>query len=85
MILDGVHYIECNCSSEEHVLRFIVDKEEDAVYVHHFLANGPWYKRIMPGIKYIFGKKSKYGHFDETVLDREQAHRLIKILADFIK
>jgi hypothetical protein len=48
-----------------------------------FLSNGPWYSRLVSGLKYIFGHKSRYGHFDEFILRAEDCDRLISVLERF--
>lgn len=44
----------------------------------------PWWKRIIIAVKYIFGKKCKYGDFDEIVLKGEDYDKL-KNAADYLK
>ena len=75
-------YFECRCSSPEHTLRFSYDEDEDfpCVYVHVFLSNGPWYKRVWDALKYVFGYKCRYGHFDEFLLRLEDCDRLIGVV-----
>jgi hypothetical protein len=70
----------CNCSSLEHHLIFHFDPElgsNDLMFVNmnlnHYL---PWYKRILRAVGYVFGRKSRYGDYDEVVLTREQVERI---------
>ena len=44
----------------------------------------PWYKRIINGIKYIFGYKSIYGDFEEFIFDPRDGYKLYKI-ANFLQ
>lgn len=74
-------YIQCSCYADEHTLKFIVD--EDIIYVTHFLNNFSFFKRLWFGIKYIFGYKCRYGHFDETILDRKRIKELKIFLEEF--
>ena len=71
----------CECSSCEH--QFIVrwDNDDKEVYISIHLANylGFW-KRLLEGIKYIFGHKCRYGQFDEIILRKEDADNLQKIV-----
>lgn len=77
-------YIECACSSTEHTLRFTFDPEDGTVYVHVFLESDyRWYKRLLVAVKYIFGYKCKYGHWDETLIVPEEAKRLSDMLMRF--
>ena len=66
----------CECHSPEHQLIFSYDKntisEEifDEVYCHiHLNDSRTFWERLKYGLKYIFGYKSKYGAFDEIILD----------------
>jgi len=74
-------YIECQCDSAEHVLRFVIDNEEDEVYLEVQLSQyRNFLKRIWVAIKYIFGYTCKYGHWDVTLIKNEDRDRIIKIL-----
>jgi hypothetical protein len=55
--------IVCSCSNPEHQLCFSLYEDNNEAFLHFFLSDMEWYKRILTGIKYIFGYKSKYGHF----------------------
>lgn len=73
-------YLECECSTPEHTVRFA--RDEDCTYITFFLEGGPWYKRVVTGLKYIFGYKCRYGHFDEVVLRDDKVKKLVEILTD---
>jgi hypothetical protein len=72
------HYVECDCHSPEHTLRMSAD--EDCVYLHVFLGDEPWHRRLLNAVLYVFGRKCNYGHFDEFVISRDKLDRLIKTL-----
>jgi hypothetical protein len=74
--------IYCSCEATEHFLSFII--EDDEMYIHFFLSEEIWYKRLWLGIKYIFGYKCKYGHFGEIVLVDKQAQQLKEIAEEFL-
>jgi len=75
-------YMECSCSSTEHLIRFSFDKEYNFLYLNIHLANcNSWYKRVWVAIKYIFGYKSKYGAFDEFIFKNENVKDLLYLLA----
>jgi hypothetical protein len=58
------HYFECDCYSDEHVFKFTLDKDDADFYLHVFLNDfDRWYK-------------CKYGHWDVTMLDKEDVERL---------
>lgn len=77
----------CDCFSSEHQYIFITTKD-DAVgggkeingYIHpHLVKKNFWY-RLKYGIKYILGRKSRYGAFDEIIVTKDN----IKVLEDFV-
>jgi len=70
----------CCCASVEHQFIVRIYDEWDEVYVSVHLNPHPLHKRIMNAIKYIFGHRSKYGDFDEIILNREDTKRLVDIL-----
>jgi hypothetical protein len=76
-------YIKCSCTTPEHTLHFSFhETDKDSVYLHYFLENGVWYKRLWFAVKYLFGYKCRYGHFGETVIEKEQAEKIISILSN---
>ena len=50
------------------------------IYVSMFLSELPLFKRIILAIKYIFGYKCKYGHYEEIILDRSNIKELKEII-----
>ena len=76
-------YVRCSCSSPEHQLHIhfntwtndsnIIDEE---MSISIFLQEKPFLKRLVMGIKYIFGYKSKYGHFGEILIDKNTAKEI---------
>jgi hypothetical protein len=91
---DGVvskpQYVECNCFHDTHTLRFwIPDQNEfEEMYISTFLApTVPFHRRLMEGLKYIFGvgKPCVYGHFQETVIGREQAVEIRDLMSTFLE
>jgi hypothetical protein len=85
-MLDGNEYFDCICHSPEHTLRFALDLDSDdpVIYTEIFLNQyRSWYKRIWIAIKYIFGYKCKYGHWDCWELKIEDAKRLSEMLVSY--
>lgn len=77
-------YFTCQCYSCEHTLRFDIDLEDDphvytSVYLNQYRNV---FKRIWIAIKYIFGYKCNYGHWDCFELKTEDMDRLIGILKE---
>lgn len=82
-MLDGTEYYECDCGSDEHTLRFILDLDEEdpRIYTNVFLNQWhSWYKRVWIAIKYVFGYKCKYGHFDCFILKQADADKMITMV-----
>ena len=74
-------FFECECMSDEHTLKFVYDKEDNALYTTIFLNQyRNIFKRLWIAIKYIFGYKSKYGHWDCFSLRSDDVKRLKSVL-----
>ncbi len=80
--LDDRDILLCDCESPEHLMLFYFEGIESypMVYVSIHLKKLPWYKRVIHGIKYIFGHQSKYGAFDEFILNKDDKHKLEGII-----
>jgi hypothetical protein len=65
----------CGCHSSEHQLIIHHNGEDKQVYIHIYLAKRPFFKRVLAGFKYIFGYTSRYGHWDEMILEKEHAEQ----------
>jgi len=85
-------YLECSCSSDEHTLRFTLwrsefdDTQEVEIFAHVFLNDRPLLGRIKNAIKYIFGYKCRYGHWDEFITnDPEEVKRLRDMCNKFLE
>jgi len=79
---DITEYFECHCYAEEHAIRFSYEEEYNELFLSVFLNQyRPWYHRIWVAIKYVFGYKCRYGHWDTWTLKVEDAGRL-RHLAD---
>jgi len=79
--------ILCECYSTDHQIIFLYDDDPEwnSVYLHvHLNPDRGFWKRVINGIKYIFGYRSKYGAFDEMVISPKDAEYFQKI-ADKLK
>ena len=72
--------ILCECNAVEHQIIITHDKEDGHVYINIHLNNYGFLKRLIKGIKYIFGIKSKHGHFEEIILSKAHVQKIEKIL-----
>lgn len=82
----------CECHSDEHQMLLLYNEEEygneqkyNMCYVHvHLITHKSFWKRLIHGIKYIFGHKSKYGAWDEFIFNPNDADKLQE-LVDYLK
>lgn len=72
----------CACHNTEHQLVFTAIDGDVFMTVHLIPAYGFW-KRIWVAIKYIFGYRCKYGHFDEFLFQAKDAYKLYR-LANYV-
>lgn len=73
----------CECDNVEHQLIFsyFKDEQEDEVYMEvHLIPEYNIWKRIWNAVKYIFGYRSRYGHFDCFIFQKCDAQKLAKIV-----
>lgn len=69
----------CQCSDPAHQLVLFYDDtpDEPTVYASvHLAPERNFFKRFLRGIRYIFGRRSVFGDFDEIVLRPEDAYKL---------
>ncbi len=78
------HLFICSCHSTEH--QMVMHKSDATdwyppeVYVHvHLIRRSFWY-RLKYGLKYIFGYKSKFGAWDEFILDSSHVKDLEQVI-----
>lgn len=76
--------LECACSHPEHrlvVSWFPTDLDpEKEVYVSIHLSKVSFWKRLVYGVKYIFGRQCGYGAFQEAVLTDRNIGQLEQII-----
>lgn len=73
----------CQCYNTEHQLIFSYFENDDDKEVYVSIHLNPEYniwKRMWIAIKYIFGHRSCYGHFDEFIFKKSDAERLQKVV-----
>lgn len=72
----------CKCGNVEHQLIFSHsdDKDDKEIYLSVHLIPDNFWRRIKNAVKYILGYRSRYGHFDEFILDPEDADKLQKVV-----
>lgn len=85
-----IEYYDCSCYSADHTIRYTyvpeLDPSDSTLYVDVQLNQWRnWFKRVWVAIKYVFGYKCKYGHWDCALITKEDAKRLIKLLEKYAK
>jgi hypothetical protein len=76
----------CACHSTEH--QMVISYTEDVidgekypeVYIHLHLTKKPFWWRVRYGIKYIFGYQSRYGAFDEMIIDKKDVDKFKRVV-----
>lgn len=76
------HTFICDCNSLEHQFSFWYDEELNQLYFepHLYDTTWPWYKRFWGRLKYVFGYKSRFGAWDEVIINSKDAPKLIQYL-----
>ena len=71
----------CRCHDVQHqfIIRTVDFDKYPEVYLSVFLYPYGFFKRLVYGIKYIFGYQCRYGAFDEFIFNPEDAHKLRKV------
>jgi hypothetical protein len=76
----------CSCHNTEHQMVVLYDEDDidgvrfPMVYVHTHLAKRPFWQRVAYGLKYIFGYQSRYGAFDEFIINPDDVQGIEKIV-----
>lgn len=73
----------CSCHDLNH--QFIIsydkfDNDEVELFLSIHLSKLSFFSRLIYGIKYILGYQSRFGAFNEIILDESQIKRLITLL-----
>ena len=74
----------CQCYNTEHQLIFSYFPEEKGYVSVHLTPEYRIWKRIWIAIKYIFGYKCKFGHFDEFIFKKTDADKL-QFVVNYLK
>lgn len=79
-------WIVCECGSLEHFLQISYEPDENEfVYVTIHLSELPFLQRLKLAVLYILGRKSKYGNFEEILLNKSKLKNLIDNLTDYYR
>jgi hypothetical protein len=78
-------YFECTCSSKEHTFCVTSEQSKDEyppeLFFHFQLIHlGNFLERFKTAVKYLFGYKCRYGHWDVINLSEDDTNRLTILL-----
>ena len=71
----------CKCGSFDHI--FCVTVDEDDMFIEVHLCPLPFWQRVKNAVSYIFGRRSRYGDFEEIILTPLDAFILGDSLVDW--
>jgi len=80
-------FIRCDCHSPEHqfILEYWPDDDPGEMYLSiHLVTWKNILRRAWVAILYILGRRSRYGHWDEVIINREKAIEIGEFLDEFI-
>jgi len=79
-------YFECSCTDAEHVIRIVFDQKEKELWFELQLSqHNNIFKRIWKAIKYVFGYRCKYGHWECTSMMAPEVKDLRDELTKFLR
>lgn len=82
------HLVLCDCGSADHQVIFRYDSVYDETWMTITFHLGTWrnfLERLWRGTRYIFGHKSRFGDWDEVLLNPAGATELRDFLNEFIQ
>jgi len=84
------YLLVCDCYFIEHqlIFEYLTDEESDEKSLSiniHLTAWENFFQRLVAGIRYAFGHKSRYGEFDNILVSPDEAKNLIEFLQKFIE
>jgi hypothetical protein len=82
-------FFVCDCGDPTHqfITTYYPNDEDFQFLAVEILLNNSvkFWKRLWHGLRYAFGYKSRYGAFDEVLLNKDDAQKLKKFLEEFIE
>lgn len=77
--------LQCECHSDEHIMLWDHDPQHEEVILSVFLSHETFLARLKNAIRYLFGYKCRYGHFDTMMLGQEKLKELKTLCEAAIK
>jgi len=67
------------------MVSFWFDPEFDDLYVTvHLSQSDSFWGRVRTAVRYVFGQRSRYGDWDEFLLNQDDVPKILKILNDYL-
>lgn len=83
-------FLSCECSSMDHLARFSyfattsIEPAPNLYLTVHLKTWRGFWRRAWTAICYALGRKSRFGEWDEVIVDAKQAADLRKLLDEYI-
>lgn len=73
-------YTSCDCASPEHTIRWSRDEDGYVAQEVHLVHYKSLWGRLVTAVRYVFGYRSRYGHWDCVMLNEQQQEKLANFL-----
>jgi len=71
----------CDCHSLEHQFSIWYGEDDNQIFFEtHLINSGNWYQRFWGRLKYLLGHTSRFGAWDEMILNNDDVPRLKNVL-----
>ena len=83
-------FVLCNCGSPEHQFILSYDPDEtnpqdQILYLQvHLVTWEGFFRRLWTSLKYALGHRSRYGEFDEVLVNRTQAEEIQGFITEYL-
>ncbi len=81
-------YLDCSCSSLNHLVRFSADQDSTWPFfciTYHLVNSRSFWKRAKEAARHLLGRDTRWGDWDETLLDIEAVKKLRDLCDHFLK
>lgn len=83
--MENQEILICECHSTDHQILFMweydAELDDQMAFMHvHLSPNRGFWQRLWYGLQYAFGRKSRFGAFDEVILSPNDADKLQRVV-----
>lgn len=83
---DKLFKFKCACGAPSHTTDILIDKEHKEVLIYaslnHYL---PWYKRLLPAIRYVLGIDNTFVMYNESYLTLDDFNLKITEIKEYLE